>query len=86
MRFKNPYFDRKFLIPFGPLVIPSLSAVVSIALMLTFPAKVFVQLSFWILLGLFVYFCYGLRNSKIDRYNDSMIEFSSYSVNNNVKE
>jgi APA family basic amino acid/polyamine antiporter len=67
LRYKDPDRHRPFKVPFCPYL-PILGALFSLALIV----YTFVQLHFtfiffctWIILGIIVYFCYGIKKSKL---------------------
>jgi len=64
LRKRHPEFKRGFKVPFVPLV-PILGIVACISQMLFLPLITWTQMILWLVLGLFVYFIYGIRNSKI---------------------
>lgn len=64
LRFTHPEYERRFKVPFVPWV-PLLGIGSCIAQMSFLPFGTWIQLIFWLLLGLVVYFSYSVRHSKI---------------------
>jgi basic amino acid/polyamine antiporter, APA family len=64
LRKRHPEFHRGFKVPFVPWV-PLAGIVACVAQMLFLPLVTWIQMILWLVLGLFVYFTYGIRNSKI---------------------
>ncbi len=64
LRRTHPEFKRPFRVPLVPWI-PLLGIVACIAQMLFLPAVTWLQLLFWLLLGLAIYFLYSIRHSKI---------------------
>ena len=64
LRRTHPDLPRPFRVPFSP-VVPILSALVSIALMLSLPAETWQRLVAWMAIGLGIYFVYGYRRSRL---------------------
>ena len=64
LRRTRPDLPRPFRMPLVPLL-PSLSALVALALMLGLPRATWERLVIWMALGLGVYFVYGYRRSRL---------------------
>ncbi len=64
LRRKRPDLPRPFKTPLVPLV-PILGILTSLAAMLSLPAKTWWRLLIWLIIGLFVYFFYGRKHSKV---------------------
>ncbi len=64
LRHTHPEFKRPFRVPFVPWV-PFFGMLCCVAQMCFLPLVTWCQLICWIALGLFVYFSYSIRNSKI---------------------
>ncbi|MBO0723059.1 MAG: amino acid transporter, partial [Blastocatellia bacterium] len=64
LRYKSPNLHRPFKTPFVP-VVPILSAVVALALMAALARDTWLRLIIWMVIGLAIYFTYGIRNSKL---------------------
>jgi APA family basic amino acid/polyamine antiporter len=64
LRKTHPEFKRPFKVPLVPWV-PLLGIITCIAQMLALPAVTWVQMILWFVLGLFIYFSFGIKNSKI---------------------
>lgn len=64
MRITHPNLPRPFRLPYSPYV-PSLGVVFCIYLMLQLPAITWWRFLIWTLLGIAIYFLYGIRHSKL---------------------
>jgi len=64
LRVKRPDLERTFKTPFVPLI-PILGAGICILQMASLPLDTWLRLIVWMAIGLFIYFIYGIRNSKI---------------------
>lgn len=64
LRKTHPEYKRPFKVPFVPLV-PLLAIVACLGQMCFIPMASWIQFMSWLILGLCVYFLYGIRNSKI---------------------
>ena len=64
LRRTRPDLPRPFKVPFSP-VLPILSAGASLYLMYGLPFDTWMRLIVWMLIGLGIYFSYGVRNSKL---------------------
>ena len=64
LRRTHPALPRPFKAPWSPFV-PALSAVVSLALMLSLPAQTWTRLFVWMAVGIGIYFAYGYRRSEL---------------------
>ena len=67
LRLRRPDVERRFRVPFGPYVIPLLSAAVSTALMAVATVHTLVRLFVWMAIGLIIYFKYGYAHSVLRR-------------------
>jgi APA family basic amino acid/polyamine antiporter len=65
LRIKRPNIPRAFTAPGGPYLIPILGVVTSVGLMVTATIPTIVRLFVWMAIGLFVYFAYGRKHSKL---------------------
>jgi APA family basic amino acid/polyamine antiporter len=65
LRRTHPTLSRPFRVPWSPLV-PLLSALVSLALMLSLPAETWTRLFVWMTIGVLFYFAYGYRRSRLN--------------------
>ena len=63
LRRTHPDLPRPFKAPWSPLV-PALSAVCSLALMLSLPGRTWLRLFAWMGVGVAIYFFYGYRRSR----------------------
>ncbi|MCI0659622.1 MAG: amino acid permease [Acidobacteria bacterium] len=66
LRYRRPDLHRPFRTPFVP-VVPILSALVSLALMLSLGRATWERLIIWMAIGIVIYFAYGYRKSKLRR-------------------
>jgi len=64
MRGKHPEVHRPFRVPFGP-VIPILGILSCLVLMFSLPVANWIRLAVWLVIGLVIYFSYGMRHSHI---------------------
>ena len=64
LRRTHPDLHRPFKAPLSPFV-PALSAVVSLALMLSLPGETWTRLFAWMAIGIVIYFAYGHRRSRL---------------------
>lgn len=55
----------RYKVPFVPFV-PTLSIVFNVALMTNLQALTWFRLLVWMIFGFFVYFCHGIKYSKLD--------------------
>jgi APA family basic amino acid/polyamine antiporter len=66
MRRTHPEVRRPFRVPFGN-VFPVLGILSCLLLMFSLPVANWVRLFVWLLIGLVIYFSYGIRHSRITR-------------------
>jgi APA family basic amino acid/polyamine antiporter len=66
LRRVDPDRPRPFRAPWVPFT-PLLSIVTCLYLMLQLPWLTWVRFGLWLLLGLVIYFLYGMRNSRIGK-------------------
>ena len=66
MRVKRPEVVRPFKTPLVPFV-PIMGIVISLALMLGLNGITWLRLVIWLVVGLFIYFFYGIKHSKVQR-------------------
>lgn len=64
LRVKDPSRPRPFRCPAVPLI-PILGMVACILLMCMLPLLTWIRFVYWLLIGLFIYFFYGVRHSKM---------------------
>ncbi|MEU3467618.1 amino acid permease [Streptomyces sp. NPDC006687] len=64
LRKTRPDLHRSFRTPWVP-VVPILSMAASLWLMLNLPAETWVRFGVWMVIGLVVYFLYGIRKSRL---------------------
>ncbi len=65
LRKKRPDLERPFMTPWVPLV-PLLGAGICLLQMFSLPLDTWLRLIVWFVLGLFIYFFYGIHNSKLN--------------------
>ena len=66
LRYKDPERHRPFKCPLVPLI-PALGTVTCIYLMIQLPLLTWIRFVYWLLLGLLIYFIYGVRNSSLNK-------------------
>jgi APA family basic amino acid/polyamine antiporter len=66
LRKVHPEAKRSFKTPWVPFV-PILGAVICLAQMVALPFDTWVRLVLWLIIGLCIYFSYGITNSKINK-------------------
>src|SRR5712671_2544673 len=64
-----PERPRPFRVPFVPLF-PILGVILCIALMLSLPVLTWIRFIVWLVLGLIIYFFYGVSHSKLRQDHD----------------
>jgi APA family basic amino acid/polyamine antiporter len=64
LRYTDPERERPFRCPLVP-VVPALAMVCCIALMLPLPRITWIRFGGWMLIGLVIYFAYGMKRSKL---------------------
>ncbi len=68
MRRTHPEVRRPFRVPFGSLF-PILGILSCLLLMFSLPVANWVRLAVWLVIGLVIYFSYGIRHSHITMHN-----------------
>lgn len=68
LRRTQPHLKRPFRTPFVPFV-PILGAVICLIQMVSLPFSTWIRLIIWTLVGFVIYFCYGIRHSKLNENN-----------------
>ncbi|HKD13706.1 MAG TPA: amino acid permease C-terminal domain-containing protein [Candidatus Angelobacter sp.] len=66
LRRRNPDLPRPFKAPWIPLT-PILGIVISFAMMLGLGLLTWIRLTVWLALGMFIYFFYGHKHSRVQR-------------------
>jgi APA family basic amino acid/polyamine antiporter len=66
LRKKEPNLQRAFRTPLVPLV-PVLAIVICLGQMVALPLDTWIRLIGWMVIGFVIYFCYGIKHSKIRR-------------------
>jgi hypothetical protein len=64
LRKTQPLIPRPFKTPFVPFI-PILGAIVCITQMLALPAATWIRLVIWTIIGLTIYFTYGIKHSNL---------------------
>lgn len=64
LRYKEPNRHRPFKTPLVP-VVPVLSIIICCYLMFSLPGDTWIRLLIWLAIGVFIYFTYGYRHSKL---------------------
>ena len=64
LRVQRPDIPRPFRTPFVP-VVPILGIAVCLAMMLGLPKDTWIRLIVWMVIGLVIYFLYGMRHSRL---------------------
>ncbi|WP_313375572.1 amino acid permease [Chishuiella sp.] len=65
MRKKMPNAERKFKVPFVPLI-PALGVIVCVYLMTSLTKESWYRLIIWLIIGIIIYFFYGKKHSKVE--------------------
>jgi len=68
LRVREPNLPRKFKVPFVPWV-PLAGAGMCLVLMAGLPAMTWIGFGLWLLVGLVIYFSYGMRKSRLAQRN-----------------
>lgn len=71
LRYKSPHLVRPFKTPLFPLV-PILGILTSLGVMATLPGDTWLRLIIWMVIGIVIYFSYGIRKSKLNSGQKSM--------------
>jgi basic amino acid/polyamine antiporter, APA family len=71
LRYQRPELERPFRTPWVPFV-PTLSALVSLALMAGLPFDTWMRLIIWMVIGVVFYFAYGYSHSEV-RHRDEVL-------------
>ena len=66
LRVKEPHRHRAFKVPFNPIT-PLLGVAACIFLMTALPGVTWVRFVVWLIVGLIVYFAYGIKNSELHK-------------------
>lgn len=66
LRYKEPNLHRGFRVPFSP-VIPILGALACLFLISGLPYVTWIRFIIWLLLGLTLYFLYGIKHGKVHK-------------------
>jgi APA family basic amino acid/polyamine antiporter len=66
LRYKRPELERGFKVPLGGYFLPIIGAIVTAVLIGTADPQTILRVFIWIVLGLVIYFCYGLHYSKLN--------------------
>jgi APA family basic amino acid/polyamine antiporter len=66
LRYRRPELPRPFRTPWVP-VVPAMGILTCGYLMAGLPPDTWIRLIVWLILGLAIYFLYGIRNSRVGR-------------------
>jgi APA family basic amino acid/polyamine antiporter len=69
LRKSRPDIHRPFKTPWVPFI-PIMGAVICFAQMAALPLDTWLRLIIWMAIGLFIYFFYGIRHSKVRKDNN----------------
>ena len=64
LRYTRPDLERGFRVPFVPYF-PIIGALLAVYLMTRLEAGTWWRFAIWMVLGLAIYFAYGMRNSRL---------------------
>jgi len=64
LRVRRPNLERPFKTPWVPAV-PILGAVIALGMMASLPGATWLRLIVWLIIGIFIYFGYGRRHSRV---------------------
>ena len=70
LRVIHPELQRPFRCPLVPLI-PLLGISFCVSLMLSLPKITWIRFAVWLLIGLFIYFFYGIKHSRMSRHTTS---------------
>ena len=73
MRVKRPDVNRPFKTPWVPFV-PIMGMIISLAMMLGLNGMTWVRLVVWLIIGMTIYFTYGIKHSKVQRGEVTHVE------------
>ena len=68
LRKTQPQLKRPFKTPFVPFI-PLLGAAICLMQMIALPISTWVRLIVWSVIGFIIYFCYGIKHSKLNKNN-----------------
>lgn len=68
LRYRQPNLSRPFRTPWVPWV-PLLGIGCCLYLVLSLPFEAWFRLLVWLVIGFVIYFCYGVRHSRLERLN-----------------
>ena len=66
LRRTRPDLERGYRVPFVP-VFPLIGTALCIYLMLDLPGETWLRFVIWMVIGLLIYFAYGMRHSRLRR-------------------
>src|SRR5207248_4507465 len=66
LRVRRPDLERPFRTPLVPLV-PILGIITSLAMMLSLTGITWIRLGVWLVVGMVIYFSYGVHHSRVQR-------------------
>jgi len=70
LRYQDPSRVRPFRVPWVPFT-PLISIVACLYLMIQLPKLTWIRFALWLVLGLAIYFLYGIRHSRLRRQDDA---------------
>jgi APA family basic amino acid/polyamine antiporter len=76
LRLKRPDIPRSFKVPGGPFIVPICGALTSGLLMYTATTATILRLLGWMVLGLLIYFLYGVKHSVLRTGKEPPIAFA----------
>jgi APA family basic amino acid/polyamine antiporter len=70
LRYQQPDRARPFRVPWVPFT-PMISIVACLYLMIQLPKITWIRFALWLVLGLLIYFLYGIRHSRLRKQDDA---------------
>ncbi|MEP7327172.1 MAG: amino acid permease, partial [Gemmatimonadota bacterium] len=70
LRYQEPTRVRPFRVPWVPIT-PLISIVACLYLMFQLPRITWIRFGLWLVLGLVIYFLYGIRHSRLRKQDDA---------------
>jgi APA family basic amino acid/polyamine antiporter len=66
IRRRDPNVERPFKTPWVPFV-PIMGIIISLAMMVSLTGLTWIRLAVWLVIGMFIYFGYGRKHSRVQR-------------------
>ena len=66
LRVRRPDLHRPFRTPLVPFT-PIMGIVISLLLMVFLPGSTWLRLMIWLVIGMVIYFTYGIKHSKVQQ-------------------